>query len=323
MKNIITSPYRKMKVFLILPVCAIVLYAFAMPEYKYSILEDNQGSYLPGNSLQSKEIKGTIVQQDGKPLQGASLVIRGTSTGTISDLKGFFKLNNVPEDASLAVSFVGFKSKILKPVFTSDMIIQMVRDTVKYGSVSTLQPPPPPVGIRSEDGKTPLVIIDGKEAVNGFEKVDPNSIDSIKVLKDESAIKKYGEKGKNGVIEVATYKNNSKDKKKIATDKEAFVAVERMPQFPGGKEAMSEWLLAKVKYPPEAVKKGITGEVLVEFLVSKDGKIIDVTVGRPVNPLLDAEAKRVIGSMPDWTPGMQGGKPVDVYIKVPVNFALK
>jgi TonB family protein len=77
-----------------------------------------------------------------------------------------------------------------------------------------------------------------------------------------------------------------------------------------------------VKYPPEAVKKGITGEVLIGFMVSKEGKIKDVTVVRPVNPLLDAEAKRVISIMPDWKPGKQGGKAVEVFMKVPVKFAL-
>ena len=395
MKNIVSSPWRKMKIIFILPVFAIVLYAFAKPEYIYSFPGNSRAKNLT-SSFQTKEIKGTVVQQDGKPLAGASLIIRGTAIGTVSDLKGLFKLNDVPEDASLAVSFVGFKSKILKPVFNSDMIIQMVRDTIKYGSVSTMPPPPPPLQLTKETIKAPLIILDGKimdidvntipmetvESVNvlpgkeatvkygvtgkdgvilittkkggvqvtdvpppppppppsgltnhpliilngkvsdiDLNKLNPNTIDTIKVLKDEVAIKKYGEIGKDGVLEVTTYKNISIVNEKTSSNKEAFIMVEEMPQFLGGSEAMSKWISSNMKYPEEAAKNNISGQVSVDFIVTWQGKIKDVKVNQPGNPLLDAEAVRVISNMPDWRPGKQGGKPVAVSMKIPINFS--
>jgi protein TonB len=104
--------------------------------------------------------------------------------------------------------------------------------------------------------------------------------------------------------------------------KDAYVMVEEMPQFPGGESAMMFWISSNIKYPGDAAKKNITGEVLVNFVVGNNGKIKNVKIEKSVNPLLDAEAVRVISSMPDWKPGTQGGKSVEVNIRVPINFAL-
>ncbi|MCX6322534.1 MAG: energy transducer TonB, partial [Bacteroidia bacterium] len=103
-----------------------------------------------------------------------------------------------------------------------------------------------------------------------------------------------------------------------------FVVIEEMPKFPGGeKDAMAAWISQNVKYPAEAVIGNITGTVYVDFMVSSKGKVKNVQVNRSVHPLLDAEAKRVISNMPDWKPGSQGGKPVDVQMMVPVEFKLQ
>jgi TonB family protein len=77
-----------------------------------------------------------------------------------------------------------------------------------------------------------------------------------------------------------------------------------------------------LKYPAEAVKKKITGQVNVIFEVTETGAIKNVNVEKAGNPLLDAEAKRVVSSMPAWKPGSQSGKPVNVYMKVLVAFDL-
>ena len=123
MKNIISSPYRKMKIFLILPVFAIILYSFAKPEYRY-VIRDNSANINPVAKFQKQEIKGTVMQQDGKFLQGATIVVKGTTVGTISDANGYFRLNNIPGDATLVVSYVGFRSKVIKPVFNSEMTVK-------------------------------------------------------------------------------------------------------------------------------------------------------------------------------------------------------
>jgi TonB family protein len=424
MKNIISSPYRKMKILLILPVFAIVLYAFAKPDYRYKYVDESSASNVSGSSLQQNSVKGTVVQKDGKPLAAANITITGTTIGTITDLDGHFKLNNIPDGESLVISFAGFKSRVLKPVFTSDMSIIMMRDTVRYNNLNISipppppppvdtagvmgipppPPPPPPAGIKFKgDGPPPIYVVDGYIiSADEAEKIDPESIESItilkdkfttekygekgkdgvieitskgksakmlviingdvnekegmskintedieymKVLKDEDAVKKYGDKGKNGAIEVITFKkdekrpdvkiekSNSDDKisakepiavvKEQPASKDMFVAIEELPQFPGDKTAMATWINANLKYPAEAVKAKITGKVYVNFIVSYKGKVKNVVVSKSVSPLLNAEAIRVISSMPEWKPGSQGGKPVDVQMQVPVEFKLK
>ena len=101
-----------------------------------------------------------------------------------------------------------------------------------------------------------------------------------------------------------------------------FDVVEVMPQFPGGQIAMLQYLMKNIKYPEQAMKKGIQGRVAVSFIVEKDGSISNVRPVHSVHPLLDKEAVRVVKSMPKWSPGKQNGKPVRVRFNVPVMFKL-
>jgi TonB family protein len=389
MKNIISSPYRKMKILLILPVFAIVLYAFAKPEYKYKFVDTGSGNYIQSASVLQHEVKGTVVQQDGEPLPGASIVVQGTFLGASADAKGYFKIDNMPDDKLLIVSFVGFKSKILKPVFTSDMTIQMTRDTVLLAndplvvvdgvitnididkidpatieSVNVLKdksatnkPATDKYGEKGKNGVVEvltkdymgkvLVVIDGVlHEKDGMSKIQMEDIKTMNVLAVKPAMEKYGEKGKNGAMEITLYKSSdekpdirivSKQPGDPKTGKEPldvvqavskpdtdkFVVVEEMPSFPGGKNAMQAWITDNLQYPAAAAKNKITGKVYVSFTVSKTGKVKNVVVSKSASPLLNAEAIRIISSMPDWKPATQAGKTVDVQYKVPVEFKLK
>ena len=103
-----------------------------------------------------------------------------------------------------------------------------------------------------------------------------------------------------------------------------FVVVESMPEFPGGQQALFKYLSENVKYPVIAQENGIQGRVICQFVVNKDGSIVDVEVVRSGgDPSLDKEAIRVIKSMPKWKPGKQRGKAVRVKYTVPVNFKLQ
>lgn len=101
-----------------------------------------------------------------------------------------------------------------------------------------------------------------------------------------------------------------------------FSVVEVMPQYPGGQIAMLKYFMENIKYPEQAMKKGIQGRVAVSFIVEKDGSISDVKPILSVHPLLNKEAVRVVKSMPKWSPGKQNGKPVRVRFNVPVMFKL-
>lgn len=103
-----------------------------------------------------------------------------------------------------------------------------------------------------------------------------------------------------------------------------FEVVEQMPEFPnGGMAGLMQYLSKNIKYPTIAQENGTQGRVTVQFVVSRDGSIVDAKVLRGVDPYLDKEAIRVISSMPKWKPGMQRGKAVRVKYTVPVMFRLQ
>ena len=119
--------------------------------------------------------------------------------------------------------------------------------------------------------------------------------------------------------------SNTTDGQKLPepTENQKNIKVEKMPEFPGGQEAMTKFIIENVKYPEAAQKKGIQGKVLVTFTVTKTGKITNISISQKVNDLLDAEAVRVISIMPDWIPGEDKGAPVDVQMTLPISFKLQ
>jgi protein TonB len=102
-----------------------------------------------------------------------------------------------------------------------------------------------------------------------------------------------------------------------------FNVVEDKPAFPGGMEAMIQFLSTNIQYPADAKKQKIDGRVLVNFVIEKDGSITDVKVMKPGFPSLDVEAVRVVKMMPKWKPGYQKGQAVRVLFALPISFNLK
>ncbi len=108
-----------------------------------------------------------------------------------------------------------------------------------------------------------------------------------------------------------------------ATQDPVFYVVEDMPEFPGGELALRKFIAGMIKYPRVAMENGIQGKVYVNFVVEKDGSIGRMKIARGVDPSLDREALRVVGSLPKWEPGRQKGEPVAVSFTVPIAFALQ
>lgn len=106
-------------------------------------------------------------------------------------------------------------------------------------------------------------------------------------------------------------------------NQEVFDVVEQMPEYPGGMQALFQYMADNLKYPKDAMKQQIEGRVLVQFIVETDGSISNAEVIKRVFPSLDEEAIRVISAMPKWAPGKQNGKVVRVKFTVPVSFRLK
>ena len=106
-------------------------------------------------------------------------------------------------------------------------------------------------------------------------------------------------------------------------DDDIFDVVEEMPVFPGGQTGLMEFIAKNLRYPVKAQKEGIQGRVIARFIVEKDGSVSNLAVARrSASSELDAEAIRVLSTMPKWTPGKQRGKEVRVKYTVPIAFRL-
>ena len=109
----------------------------------------------------------------------------------------------------------------------------------------------------------------------------------------------------------------------VPDNSKVFDNVEQMPSFPGGMGALMQYLSSHIKYPINAENKGIQGRVICTFIVGRDGSISNVEVSRSLDPSLDAEAVRVISSMPHWIPGKKDGVPCRVKFTLPITFKLQ
>ena len=98
--------------------------------------------------------------------------------------------------------------------------------------------------------------------------------------------------------------------------------VEQLPEFPGGIVEFMKWLTRNLRYPPIAQQQKIQGKVVVSFIINADGSIASPKVQKSANPMLDAEALRVIKMMPKWKPGIMNGKPCRTMFAIPVNFVI-
>ena len=103
-------------------------------------------------------------------------------------------------------------------------------------------------------------------------------------------------------------------------DESPMMFVEEMPEFPEGMDSLQAFLVREIQYPQVAKDNGITGTVLVEFVVEKDGSVTNAVVKVPLFPECDKEACRAVMSMPKWKPGKNMGKPVRCYYQVPITF---
>jgi len=306
MKQTINSPIRKFKLLLVLPLIAGVFYAFAAPEYKYMQAKENSAPIEDANSGNEK----------------VTINARDTLKGSNMTLNGNFIAHD-PQDTSMSIPGFKFHSKKIYGTYKND-ITTIKADTISIDLATT----------------TSLVFIDGKESSKAeVDKLNPSMIESVSILKGNSAISKYGDKAKNEVVEITmkkvaySVKNEFIDVKgkdignvqKVNTQKEnqPYTVVEQMPTFPGGEEALKTFIVTNVKYPAIAREKGIQGKVFIKFVVTNTGSITNAKVVRGVDPSLDQEAIRVVESMPNWKPGMQNGENVVVSYTIPIEFKLQ
>lgn len=171
-------------------------------------------------------------------------------------------------------------------------------------------PEKPTLKIRGKE--VSKILVDGKEVPIGDKEVSKILVDGKEVT-----IGEFVENHPAAIGSFAEGEIHSTD----AAD-QVFEIVEEAPEFPGGMQAMMEYLAKNIRYPAKAHEAKVQGRVITQFTVGRDGAIRDAKVLRSVSPELDAEALRVINAMPNWKPGKQRGKAVACHFTVPVMFRL-
>ena len=262
-----SNPWARAKYLYVLPLAAVTVAAFARPEISKPLDEissvkvndlsavlETYADKNVSNPAEKTKLKMKVVDEEGKPIIAATVLVANTTNGTITDENGNFTLE-VGTDQSIQVAYIGMST-----------VTMSVKDCLKKADQTI-------VLTESDTKKDVKVVASAPQTV--------------------------------------------------VSDDQTFSVVEQMPEYPGGMRAGLEFMARNLRYPTKAREAGKQGRVIVQFVVRKDGSLSDFKVLRPVDPWLDAEAIRVISTMPKWKPGMQDGKPVSVKFTLPVTFMLE
>ncbi len=186
-------------------------------------------------------------------------------------------------------------------------------------------PPPPPPEVKPPPIKdqikfVPPVVKKDEEVIE--EEPPPPTVDEIK---DKEIATETKEGDENGVDASLTEPDAPPAPPVLEEPKEEepFTYVEQMPTFPDGQEAMYKFIYDRIKYPAIARENGISGQVIVQFVVSKEGEIKNAKVMRGIGGGCNEEALRVVNQMPRWKPGKHNGRAVPVTFTLPIKFVLQ
>ena len=293
---------------------------------------------------------GILVDETGQPLIGASVVVKGGEERTITDKKGAFSLE-VPANAILRCSYQGRESQeVLAADMTNnthlslssksremnEQVFTVVEkmpsfpggdaELLKY--IATNIKYPKESQDNGEQGRVICSFIVGRD---GSVK-NPEVLRGVTPLLNEEAVRVINtmprwnpgmQRGKAVAVKYTvpiTFRLKSPVEE---AKEETLTVVDVMPQYPGGDRELLKFIAQSIKYPTDAQEAGVQGRVICSFVVDKKGNIVEPKIIRGIDPSLDAEALRVIGMMPRWTPGRQDGKAVRVLYTVPITFRLQ
>jgi len=228
--------------------------------------------FAVGKTKHSNTISGKVVFADtGEPANGASVIIKNSTTGTVSGNQGEYMLD-LKDRAEVVFSFVGYKSQVHWFAPGEYRLVALEREVIPLS-----------------EPESPEIEVSQSRANGGSGRPHVSSAE-----------------GKDSI------------------DDEVFFIVEEMPTFNGGDPSIEfrKFIMQNLQYPLGAAQKGISGRVIVQFVVSPEGMVIKPKVVVPVDPALDEEAIRVVSASTPWTPGKQRGKEVAVMYTFPINFIL-
>ena len=286
-----TSARRLIRFTWALPALALLLFAFAEPEYSYKETEIVGNKLMPAKTQSEKQltINGKVVSKEtGKVIPGASIVIKGSTVGCVSDRNGTFTLvdNNptVKADGSLSsevvVSYVGMKTventisasgtDKAKYTFEMEEAVLLLYNPNYSGEQMVPPPPPPPLPAARK----------GKQANGETPPPPPPPVDE---------------------------------------EEKIFFVVEEMPKYPGGIQMLMGEIHNKQVMYGDNIKN--RGKATVTFTVDPKGKVTDIKVVEKDNDEAAKCAVQIVSELQDWTPGKQRGKPVAVKYLLPMEFS--
>ena len=251
-----------------------------------------------------------------------------------------------PAGSILTVTYVGCKPYLLE-----------VGEAARQFAGIPLESETPGTPVLSAEIGKPLWVVDGIEVAPDFiNKLDPNRIENITVLKDQSAVATYGQEARNGVVIITTKGDtalparpeNARQEHGNATtqaeahdeairetgeteDDQPFLIAETMPLFPmqeGGNPGYGDlntfraWVQKNIKYPAEAFRNGEQGRIVLSFVVEKDGSVSNIQILQTPGKAFSEETRRVVAASPKWKPGEQRGEKVRVRYTLPVDFRI-
>jgi protein TonB len=242
--------------------------------------------------------------------------IRNKEYGAYTLRKGY----NRTVIISILIGVIIMATTIITPYFTAialenklkraERMVEIKMENLDQPNETVAPPPPPP--------PPPA------EAVQQAKYIPPVVVDTVKpeetiqlMTADEAQIEVKNDEVVDMVQEV------KEEVQESDAEPEPFIVVEEMPVPPGGASGLLKYIAENIKYPAIAQENNIQGKVIVRFCVTSKGGIDQVSVYKSVDPELDAEAIRVVKTLPAFKPGRQGGKPVPVWFSVPINFQLK
>ncbi len=263
---------------------------------------------------------------------GATLRIIGTDVTTQSDSKGEATLT-VTEGQVVEIDYPEYYAvSVVAETARREVFIDLRSESTKQsvGPIPTVDE----YGVQQR----PLYIIDGMEYPTNTG-LTTNSVESIQLLKPEEATAKYGERGKYGAVEITTTAIDNLKHPKTASAEEApagqqptpsaseddtpFLVAEEMPLFQGQNlNTFRTWVQSQIRYPAEALKRGIEGRVVLSFIVERDGSVSTIQLLQSPDRILSEEARRAVAASPRWTPGRQKGHLVRVRYMLPVDFSI-
>lgn len=237
----------------------LLKYALLVPVLGMLVLSNNVQAIVNTSehvsafmSQDSVVASGVVVDSNNLPLEGASVIVKGSGIGTSTNEKGEFSIT-VAKGTTLIFSYVGKTNRLITVNNAQKQRVQLITEPYVF---------------------------------------------------DEFVVVGYSPDHEN-------------------VEKVVFEVVEDMPRFIGEDGNIMKFIANKIRYPMEAQKNKIQGKVFVSFIINQKGEPVNFKVVKSVHPLLDQEALRVLQLMPNWQPGTQRGKPVNVSFTVPINFQLQ